>query len=56
MLQAFVERFNRLSSRTAFDTIQREQVADGYDELVGRVAETVPLAEARAWFDEWDDM
>jgi hypothetical protein len=56
VLQAFVERFNRLSSRTPFDTIQREQVADGYDELAGRVAETVPLAEARAWFDQWDEM
>lgn len=56
VLQAFVDRFNRLSARAPFDTIQREQVADGYDELAGRVMGTVPLAEARAWFDEWDDM
>jgi hypothetical protein len=55
-LHAFVEAFNRRSARDPFDTIQREEVSDAFDELASRVTEAVPLATAREWFDEWEDL
>lgn len=55
-LEAFVQAFNRLSEREPFDTIQREQVADAFDELAERVTALVPLQTAREWFDEWDEL
>lgn len=55
-LEAFVRAFNRLSAREPFDTIQREQVMDAYDELASRVNGLVPVETTRQWFEEWEDL
>jgi hypothetical protein len=55
-LQAFLAALSRVSAHYPFDTLQREQAADAFDELAARVADAVPLATARAWFDEWEEL
>jgi len=56
ILEAFIQTLNRLSARNPFDTIQREQAFDAFDELASRVADVIPLATMREWFDEWDEL
>lgn len=55
-LHAFLAALNRVSARHPFDTIQREEVADAFDELASRVTDAVPLATTRAWFDDWEEL
>lgn len=54
-LHGFMTAINKLSEREPFDTIQREQVMDAFDELASQAGDILPSETAETWFEEWDD-
>lgn len=55
VLHEFMAAINKISAREPFDTIQREQVMDAFDELAAMAGDTLGSATADAWFEEWDE-
>jgi hypothetical protein len=54
-LYDFMAAINKISEREPFDTIQREQAMDAFDELARQAGGILPSETANAWFEEWDD-
>jgi hypothetical protein len=54
-LHSFMATINRIAAKIPFDTIQREQVMDAFDELAALAGDALPSATVDTWFEEWDD-